>query len=108
LQSQDIIVKKIKIIIIISLLGLFGLFFAFFAANAHAADADKHERPLIEDPTGEGDDSIDNEDETDVDERGIEDLDPWFFEDNGKNSNPTEQDTKEPQQKKEDQHKDLP
>ena len=102
--------KKIKITIITSLLGLFGLFFTFFVANAHAADADTHERPLIENPTGEGDDTIDNEDETDVDEKGIEDLDPWFFENDGKNVDTaeTKKNTKEQKPEEENQPKDLP
>jgi len=97
--------KKIKIITIIFLIALFGLFLASTSAKAQANDAKNHERPLIEDPTGEDVDSSENGEDPDFDERGIDELDPWFFENNGKDANPAEKETKT---ENDDQTKDLP
>ena len=99
--------QKIKITII-SLITLFGLFLVSTPAKAQAADAKMHERPLFEDSTGEDVDSTENGDEPDFDERGIEELDPWFFEEDGKDANPAEKEIKEQKTGKEDRTRDLP
>jgi hypothetical protein len=91
--------KKIQIITFICLIGIIGLFSAIFC-KVHAADPVKQERPLIEDPTGEGDDSNDNSEEPDFDEKDLDELDPWFFDENGKDADPAKKDVKDhPRQK---------
>ena len=80
---------------IVTLITLFGLFCRFPLAKAYAVDPDQKERPLIEDPTGEEDDSVEKTDEPDFDEKDLEDLDPWFFENDGKDADPADKNRKD-------------